>query len=249
MLGLLLGASFAEAKVEGSSMLFSPGKGITPLVKSERGNPQAGQRFVTSATEIREVLFADGTSLTLGPNSEVLVESVNAEEGGAGGGGQLTLRLNKGLIRIAGGMSNNTSPILIKTANGDITLDAASAVIQVSDDGRTRASLLFGRELRFTSRGRTQSLQRPGFELVSTGTNALDAARQSEDAAAKDAASLSTAQLAGQTPIEQEGVARAAIGEITETGLTLVSLATEDQPGGRLATPPNFVFSDFGAVA
>ncbi|MFL9921635.1 FecR family protein [Paraburkholderia fungorum] len=235
--GLMMAAPLAQANVEGVTLTFSPGKGLKPQVQVERGAVAAGQRYATGASEIQEVLFPDGTSITLAPNAEMTIDAFDYPETG---GGRLVLRVEKGLVRIAGGRLSENTPIVVRTAAGEIRLDAASAVVEVDGDGRTRTSLLVGRDVEMVSGGQTQSVQHPGFELISmtSKTPPEGPARQAEGAAARDAFGLGTAQLAGLTQAGEDELGRAGVSELAAAGATTLALATEQRPPGTVSSSP-----------
>ncbi|MFL9916041.1 FecR family protein [Paraburkholderia fungorum] len=230
--GLLLAAPVAAANVEGVTLTFLPGRGLKPLVQTERRVPEGGQQVTTGALQILEVLFPDGTSLTLSPNSDVTVDAFSY---GDAGGSRLALSVNRGLVRIEGGAVSEVAPITVKTASGEVRLDAASAVIEVDGSGRTRVSMLAGHAVQLTSNGQTQTVERPGFELMSSGQASLSGpSREPEGGAATDAFGLGTAQLAGLTQRAEDDLGRAGITELAAIGASTLALATENQPAGTL---------------
>ncbi len=211
-----------------------PGQGLKPIVQTERRVPDGGQQVTTGALQILEVLFPDGTSLTLSPNSDVTVDAFSY---GDAGGGRLALSVNRGLVRIAGGAVGETTPITVKTALGEVKLDAASAVIEVDGSGRTRVSMLAGHAVQFVRNGQTQTLERPGFELVSSAQTSLNGpSREPEGGAATDAFGLGTAQLAGLTQRAEDNLGRAGIAELAAIGANALALTTENQPAGTLTS-------------
>jgi hypothetical protein len=258
--GLLLAAPVTAANVDGVTLTFLPGHGLKPVVQTERHVPEGGQQVTTGALQILEVLFPDGTSVTLSPNSDVTVDAFSY---GDAGGGHLALSVNRGLVRIAGGAVSETTPITVKTSSGEVKLDAASAVIEVDGSGRTRVSMLAGHAVQLTSNGQTQTLERPGFELLSSGqaSSPNGPSREPEGGAATDAFGLGTAQLAGLTQRAEDDLGRAGITELAAIGASTLALATEDQPAGTLTSsglpetppptqtpPPPGGFSEIGAI-
>lgn len=233
--GLLAALPVCAATTEGVVLKFSPGRGLNPVVETERISPQNGQRITTGAAEVLEVLLADGTSMTLAPNSEVTINALSYDDAGHG---RLALSMNRGLVRIAESALSEPSPIVVKTGSAEVRLDAASAVIEVADGGRTRASMLAGRAVQMTSGGQTQTVERPGFELVSDESQtSLDRPiREPEKAVATDAYTLGTAQLAGLTQQEEDDLGRNGIAELAAVGASTLALATEDRPAGSLTS-------------
>lgn len=246
--GLMITAPVAEASVEGATLTFSPGKGLKPLVEMARGTASPGQPVMTGASEVREMLFPDGTSVTLGPGSEVTVEAFDYSE--STGSGQLVLRVNRGLVRVAGGALSERTPIIVKTATGEVRLDAASAIVEANAEGRTRASLLAGRGVELQSGGQVQSVQKPGFQLVSmSGQAAPDGpSHQPDGAAAADAFGLGTAQLSGLTQQQEDQLGRVGQTELAAAGAATLALATETRQPGSLVPPAVAGFTDIDSV-
>jgi hypothetical protein len=247
MLGVVLGGATVEAHAQATRLVFTPGAGTTPLVQSARDDVKPGETFTTGPSEVRELLLSDGTALTLAQGSEVMIE---AYDPAIGGSGLFALRLTKGLIRVSGGTLNNSTQFVIRTPVSEIALDAGTAVIEANGDGRTRASLLFGRELRMTSGGQTQSVQRAGFEVVSVGRDGPPSApaRQGEQSAASDACRLWSAKFHALTPTCEQGTGPIGSPGPSRSGTRVAALATE-QPiiaTNQNTGPPGF--QEIGSV-
>lgn len=183
------------------------------------------------------MLFPDGTSLTLAPGSDVTVEEFEFTDAGAG---RLVLRVERGLVRVAGGAINERTPIVVRTSAGEVWLDAASAVVEVGPDGATGTNLLAGRSVRLQSGGQTQSVEKPGFQMVSLGASTApqEPARQSGDVIASDAFGLATGQLSGLTrQQEEEQLERVGLTELAAAGASALALATETRPAGEVNQP------------
>lgn len=196
VMALSIATPVASAVPQGAVLSFAPGANRLPVTTVERTEFKAGQRFQTGPGEVRELLFPDGTSVTLAPNTEVLLEAL----GGPPPAGGLVLRVNQGLVRIVGGTGNDAAPNVVLTAAERINLNAASAVIGVGADGSTRANLLVGGTLAMSRGSADQSVNRPGFGLLATPDQKAPTgpARQDESAYVGDIALLGTRQLAGQ---------------------------------------------------
>ena len=107
--GVLIGLGHipeGTAKLAQATLLFTPGEGSKPLVQGQTGEVAVGERFTTGANEVREVLLTDGTVLTLGPNSGVVIEDYEYDRKGRAG--HLGLHIESGFVRVVGGVLNNT---------------------------------------------------------------------------------------------------------------------------------------------
>ena len=132
-----------------------PGPGGKPIVRSVTKETVTGDRFETNEKEIQQVLLSDGTSLTLGPGSTMVIESFTYDPQTQSG--QLSVRLERGQFRIVGGLLNNTGNIAVQTPSGKLDLDNASVFVEVQSNGVTRASLLHGKSLKMTTNGKSET--------------------------------------------------------------------------------------------
>ena len=233
--GLLVTFPVCAADTDGVALTFSRGQGLKPAVQTERITPESERQITTDVAEVREVLLADGTSIILSPNSKITIDGSKHSDAGSG---HLSLHMDRGLVRIATGTMGESGPVVVRTASAEVSLDAASAVIEVADNGRTRTSMLAGHAVLMTSGGKTQTIERPGFELVSNESRSSPdhPVREADGAAAMDAYALGTAQLAGLTPQGEDDLGRVGIAELADIGASTLALATENKPGGSLAS-------------
>src|SRR5262245_38785035 len=174
-----------------------PGPGGKPIVRSVTKETATGDRFQTNEKEIQQVLLNDGTSLTLGPGSTMLIESFTYDPKTQSG--QLNVRLERGQFRVVGGLLNNTGNIGVQTPGGKLDLDNASAFVEVQSNGATRASLLHGKSLKMTTDGKSETVERPAFEVASAGANQpiKTPSHQDPRMVAADALALNSQSLLG----------------------------------------------------
>ena len=175
-----------------------PGPGGKPIVRSITKETVSGDRFETHEKEIQQVLLSDGTSLTLGPGSALVIESFTYDPQTQSG--QLNVRLERGQFRVVGGLLNNTGNIAVQTPSGKLDLDNASAFVEVQSNGATRASLLHGKSLKMTTNGKSETVERPAFEVVSAGANQpiKSPSHQDPKMVAADALALNSQSLLGE---------------------------------------------------
>jgi hypothetical protein len=166
-----------------------------PIARSVIKETVIGERFEAKDREILEVLLSDGTSLTLGPGSAMVIESFAYDPQTQSG--QLSVRLERGQFRVVGGLLNNRRNIVIQTPTGKLDLDSASVFVEVDANGATRASLLHGKSLKLTTNGQTETVERPAFEVVSTATNQppKGPSKQTPETAVADAMALNSELL------------------------------------------------------
>lgn len=136
------------------------------------GNAVAfGERFRTDNTGIIHILFMDQSSMTLGPNSELVIDefAFHPKEQR----GNLAVNLIKGSLRVVGGfISKLTSPkgansALVRTATATIGIRGGISIVDTQPD-QTRGTFLFGEHMDvMTPVGQTvQQVTRPGFSVI-----------------------------------------------------------------------------------
>lgn len=137
------------------------------------GNSVAyGERFKTDSTGVIHILFMDQSSMTLGPNSELVIDEFvfNPESRR----GNIAVKLVKGALRVVGGfISKFNSPqglsaARVQTPTATIGIRGGISLIDhESNNNNTSASFLFGQQMQVTGlNGQVLNITRPGF-----GTN------------------------------------------------------------------------------
>jgi trimeric autotransporter adhesin len=129
------------------------------------------QRIETGPEGLVQILLADGTSFTVGPNSSIVIDSFvyDPEKQTA----SLAATMTKGALRFIGGKASKASgDVKIDTPIG--TAGIRGAVVDINLDGKTadgqvippHVSLVFGKQVELNSRGASQRVFRPGFSIV-----------------------------------------------------------------------------------
>lgn len=120
-----------------------------------------GETLRTGPDGQLHVLFLDQSAVTLGADSELVIETFNYDP--ASRQGQIRLRLNQGLLRVVGGHISKTTATEIATPQGKVEISGGISIVNVSGN-TTSATFLFGQQMRATSNdGNTQTITRPGF--------------------------------------------------------------------------------------
>ncbi len=96
------------------------------------------------------LMFLDQSSLTVGPNSELVIDRfVYDPDSGAG---ELTLSATKGVLRFVGGALSKSGKVDINTPVGSLGIRGAITIIEIAQtDGTTTLYLLYGEEASATS--------------------------------------------------------------------------------------------------
>jgi hypothetical protein len=176
-LALIAPAAAAEGMRVGVAGAVEPG--VTAIAPDGKSHALAAgediglkDKIVTDAQGKTEILFLDHSSLRISPNSEIVVEEfVYAPDTGAG---SLTAEVDKGLFRFAGGdLSKNAGGVKIKTPTTILGVRGGIALIEIGDQGATRATFLYGNALTVgTLNGQVVEITRPGF-FTEVGRNGI----------------------------------------------------------------------------
>ena len=154
--------------------------GVTSAVNpAARGTPPGGavrvltvgldmvqdERIETDPAGQTHLLFVDGSTLTVGPNSDLVLDRFVYDPDSKTG--ELALSTTKGLLRFVGGRISKSGGVRIKTPSATIGIRGGIALIQTLAGGASTATLLFGDEMKMESGGVTKRLKRSGYQMTS----------------------------------------------------------------------------------
>ena len=172
---IVLGSSPAAAAVEvGVTTTVRPAVLGTPPV-SETRVLEVGDRLVfeerieTNRNGSTQVLFLDGTALSIGGDALVTLDAFVYDPGSRTG--DLAVSILKGIVRFIGGRISKLNPVTIRTPRAEIGIRGGIAIIEATESG-SAVSFLFGEELTITPidalgrlQGDTYRLSTPGFRV------------------------------------------------------------------------------------
>ena len=123
------------------------------------------ERINTSGTGLVQILFSDGSTMTVGANASLVIDEYVYDP--AKGKGKLAVSFGKGVMRFIGGkLSKNKGGVSIRTAIGTTGIRGGMANIAV-DRKKGIFSLLFGHELNFVGLGgQRQRVYKSGYTLL-----------------------------------------------------------------------------------
>ncbi len=168
--------SLAETSTAGVTAAVNPtASALEPSGKRKLislGDPVVrNQRIETGPQGLVQILLADGTSFTVGPNSSIVIDSFVYDPDKQTA--SLAATMTKGALRFIGGKASKASgDVKIDTPIG--TAGIRGAVVDINLDGKTadgqvippHVSLVFGKQVELNSRGSSQRVFRPGFSIV-----------------------------------------------------------------------------------
>lgn len=120
------------------------------------------ERVETGPEGRAQLLFVDGTALTVGPNSDVVLDEYVFDP--SAGTGNIALSATRGVFRVVGGKISKGSPVTIRTPTVTIGVRGGVALLNVGET--VSAGFIYGEEMTVTGGGRTERTRRPGTEIV-----------------------------------------------------------------------------------
>jgi len=126
------------------------------------------ERISTDASGVVQVLLVDGSTFTVGKNSDLVIDRFVYDP--RKDTGEIVTTFSKGTMRYIGGkISKNVGGVTVKTPDGSLAI--RGGMVQGSTGvGPSIFSFLFGEELTFTGgNGRTYTVYQPGYTLDLSG--------------------------------------------------------------------------------
>jgi hypothetical protein len=166
---LLPGAVLAQGRVGVTSQTEGDPLGKPPTT-AERIlrvgiDIQANEIVTTRADDRAHLVFLDGTSLTVSPNAQLVIDKFVYDPNSKTG--DLSITATAGVFRLVGGKISKVSPITINTPSATMGVRGGIGVFEVNRR-QTTADFLFGTSLTVTANGQTQTATRPGSMIVTT---------------------------------------------------------------------------------
>ena len=137
------------------------------------------ERIQTSSSGSVQVLFIDKSTLSVGPNSNLIIDSFVFDPNTSQG--QMAISLTKGVIRLVGGQATHTGGATITTADASIGIRGGILTVQCNKELGTEAILGFGKMTvasgcgatnQSSSKCSTKTVTRPGFGTITKSAEA-----------------------------------------------------------------------------
>src|SRR5262245_34655459 len=104
------------------------------------------ERITTNDGGRAHLMFTDQSALTIGPNSEVVLDRFVYDA--SRDSGTLALRASRGTLRFIGGRVSKTSEVTIDTPVGTLGIRGGVGIVRVHDDGSALVVMLYGPSIR-----------------------------------------------------------------------------------------------------
>ena len=163
---LLLAASSAAQQRVGVDSAVNPQATGSPPTGASRSLAVGqevlfNERLATAAAGQAQVLFLDESALSIGPNSDVVVDQFVYDPKAAAG--KLALSATRGAFRFVGGKLSKEGAVTLATPSGSLGIRGGIFLAEIDPNGALTVVLIYG-ELTVTGRnGATTTIKRPGF--------------------------------------------------------------------------------------
>ncbi|MBV8166805.1 MAG: FecR domain-containing protein [Alphaproteobacteria bacterium] len=170
----------------------------------------AQERVTTGANGQAQFLFLDGSTLSVGPNANVVIDKFVYDPQGRLG--ELRVSATQGILRFVGGAISKSNAIEITSPVATVGIRGGVAVVNITADTSLKASLLYGSSLTVTAEGVTETIRRPDFTVtVAAGQPPGPPTRLPPEQLAGDLSALQGKRTASGTstePLQDQALAR-----------------------------------------
>ena len=119
------------------------------------------ERIRTGELGRTQVVFLDGSALTIGPNADMVIDEFVYDP--VSKAGTLAVTAAKGAFRFVGGRISKKKPVVITTPTAVIGIRGGIAMFSVG--ANTTATFLYGEQMQVTAGNVTRTVSQPGFEV------------------------------------------------------------------------------------
>ena len=123
---------------------------------------QANEIISTSNDDRAHVVFLDGTTLTVGPNSQMTIDKFVYDP--TTQKGELAVNASKGVFRLIGGRISKTAAITVTTPSSTMGIRGGIMVFGVQASATT-SIFVYGNSMTVTANGVTQTVTVPGLQV------------------------------------------------------------------------------------
>lgn len=141
----------------------------TPPAQSERIlrvgiDVNASERIVTRANDRAHLVFLDGSALTIGPDSNLVIDRFVYDPNTQTG--DLAMSATRGVFRFVGGAISKKGAVVVTTPSASIGIRGGIMTIAIGSDGSAIVTFLYGKSLTVTGGGVTSVATRAGSQIL-----------------------------------------------------------------------------------
>jgi hypothetical protein len=123
------------------------------------------ERIVTDAKGQTQILFLDGSSVSVGPNADLVIDEFIYDP--ATGTGKMTITAVQGAMRFVGGkLSKQDNAVTLRVGTATIGVRGGVFVADVKKGGKAEIVFVYGKAVTVSGQsGCSQQIYRPGFAV------------------------------------------------------------------------------------
>jgi len=124
----------------------------------------ANERIVTRVNDRAHLVFLDGSALTVGPDSDLVIDRFVYDADRKVG--DLAMSASRGVFRFVGGAISKKAAVTVTTPGASIGIRGGIMTIAIGSDGSAIATFLYGQSMTVTGHGRTSVATRAGSQIL-----------------------------------------------------------------------------------
>src|SRR5215470_3339805 len=129
------------------------------------------ERITTTAEGQTQVLFVDQSTMTVGPQSDMVIDEFVFDP--AAGTGKLAANLTRGVFRFVGGkLSKQDNAVTMRTPSATIGIRGGVFLVNLGSGGKLEVIFVYGKGVTITGANVSKTITRPGFEVTVSGVGA-----------------------------------------------------------------------------
>lgn len=174
--GLPSHTAFAQQRVGVDSGVNPSATGIPPGALPRRlvlgQDVVFNERITTEQQGQTQVLFVDESTLSVGPNANMVIDQFVYDP--TAGTGKLVASLGRGVFRFVGGkLSKQDNAVTLRTPTATIGIRGGVVLIDQAANGHLEVEFVYGKGVTITGlNGASQTIYRPGFAVSVAGPGA-----------------------------------------------------------------------------
>jgi trimeric autotransporter adhesin len=130
------------------------------------------ERITTEAEGQTQILFVDESTLSVGPNANMVIDQFVYDPNA--GAGKFAASLTRGVFRFVGGkLSKQENAVTMRTPTATIGIRGGVMLVDLTPGGKLSVIFVYGKGVTITGlNGASQTITRPGFEVTVSGPGA-----------------------------------------------------------------------------
>ncbi len=124
----------------------------------------ANEHITTRTADRAHLVFLDGSALTVGPDSDLVIDRFVYDPSNRLG--DLAMTATRGVFRLVGGAISKTTGVTISTPAATATIRGGIMTIAIGPDGSVTATFVFGTSLTLSNARGSATAVRPGSQIA-----------------------------------------------------------------------------------